>query len=307
MKIFQSFSAPALSQKIGYILAFCGAVAFSAKAIFVKLAYEYEVDSVSFLAIRMLFALPLYLLILAFSKKKIPERESITWLDWLGIIFFGLIGYYFASWLDFIGLQYVTASLERLILFTYPTFTLLISVIFLGQKIQKIQILAVLLTYSGISLAFINDLQLYEQKDVWTGASFILGSALVFAVYLNGTGKLIQKFGTLHYTTLSMTAAGVGVLVHTYFYNQLNIWDFKTEVYSLGALTGIFSTVISSFMFSAGIRRVGASNASLVGSIGPVSTIIMASIFLNEAITLPQIFGTVLVISGILTLSIYKK
>lgn len=218
-----------------------------------------------------------------------------------------MIGYYFASWLDFIGLQYVTASLERLILFTYPTFTLLISVIFLGQKIQKIQILAVLLTYSGISLAFINDLQLYEQKDVWTGASFILGSALVFAVYLNGTGKLIQKFGTLHYTTLSMTAAGVGVLVHTYFYNQLDIWDFKTEVYSLGALTGIFSTVISSFMFSAGIRRVGASNASLVGSIGPVSTIIMASIFLNEAITLPQIFGTVLVISGILTLSIYKK
>ncbi len=303
MKIFQAFN----SQKVGYLLAFWGSVAFSAKAIMVKLAYQYEVDSISFLTLRMLFALPIYLLILIFSKKQSLDNQDINKKDWFGIALFGLTGYYLASWLDFVGLQYVTASLERLILFTYPSFTLIISVIFLGERIRKIQIFALCLAYVGITLAFVNDLNLYDQTDVWTGSLFVLGSSLVFAIYLNGTGKLVKKFGTLRYTTLSMTSAGVGVLCHAFLENGLQIWAFSSEVYVLGVMTAIFSTVISSFMLSAGIRRVGANNASVIGSIGPVSTLMMAHIFLDEQITLPQIMGTILVIGGILALSLMKS
>ena len=163
------------------------------------------------------------------------------------------------------------------------------------------------LAYSGIILAFVNDLNLYDQKDVWTGGTFVLGSSLVFAVYLNGTGKLVQKFGTLRYTTLSMTAAGIGVLIHAFFQNGLKIWVFKSEVYALGVMTAVFSTVISSFLLAAGIRRIGANNASVIASIGPISTIVMANIFLDEQITGAQVIGTILVIAGILALSLTKN
>lgn len=295
-------------QLLAAVLVFFGALCFSAKAVFVKLAYQYEVDSISLLALRMLFSLPLFLLLAGWSlrnkKSKYAKPDN---REWLYIAALGILGYYLASMFDFLGLQYIGASLERLILFVYPTMVLILSAIFLRQPIQRDQYIALGLTYFGIALAFIGGIELNESKQLFLGGGLILLSAFIYACYLIGSGSLLPKVGTIRFTAYAMMAACFGVLVHHGLFYRWKLFHFAPEVYQWSIMMALFSTVLPSFLISEGIRLIGAGNAAIIGSVGPISTIVLAYLFLGERLSSWQWVGAALVISGVMWISLRKR
>ncbi len=290
------------------LLVFVGAVFFSTKAVMVKLAYRYGVDSLSLLTLRMLFALPLYLFIGRWYQRRQTQHQStISSGDWWRSILLGVCGYYLASFLDFEGLNYVSAGLERLILFMYPTLVILIQAVIWREPIRRIHLLALGLTYIGIALAFGQSLEVGDDAQIWLGGGLIFGAAFTYAIYIVGSGRLLPRIGTIRYTTISMSSACVAVILHHAIGYRLELFHFATEVYYLSVLMAAIATVLPSFMISEGIRIIGASNASIVGSVGPVSTIILAYFFLGETFRGWQIVGTGLVIGGIVLIALQAK
>ena len=288
------------------ILIFLGAICFSAKAIMVKLAYQYEIDSVSLLSLRMVFSVPLFLLILFLKNRRTQKQESIAKKDWFFILATGLCGYYVASLFDFLGLQYVTASMERIILFMYPTIVVLISALVFKEKINRTQVIALVLTYIGITVAFAESLSVENHPKYLLGAFFVFISSFTFAIYIVGSGQLLPRVGTVRFTSIAMVAAGAGILLHHAIWYQWDLFAFPTEVYQLAILMAVFSTVLPAFMVSEGIRIIGANNGAIIGSIGPISTIVLAYIFLDERLGWLQWLGTLLVIGGVLIISLQK-
>ena len=303
--------APSIDKKqylMAAVLVFLGAVFVSSKAVRVKLAYRYEVDSVSLLALRMLFSLPFYLLIAYRAERKGRlQGRRLTRRQWAETALYGILGYYLASLLDFIGLQYVTAGLERLILFIYPTLVLLISAFWLGKKVERNQYLAVLVTYSGIALAVLENVRLGAEPHFLLGSGLIFACALAFALYLIGSGQLLPLLGAWRYTSLAMTAAAAAVLIHHGLFYQWRLFHFPAPVYHLAMLMAIFATVLPSFLISEGIRVIGAGNAAIIGSVGPISTILLAEIFLDEHMSFLQWVGTLIVIGGVLIITLRRR
>ena len=292
---------------IGAVMVFWGAVLFSAKAVLIKLAYRYPVDAISLLTLRMLMALPFYIAVTVHLSIK-KKQPALKRKDYLSVMVLGMLGYYLASFFDFYGLKFITASLERLILFVYPTFVVLILAIVFKNKISRLQILAILMTYAGIFVILSNDLNMEDQKDIWLGGSLILLSALTFAIYLVGSGEIIPRLGSVRFTALAMSVSAICVIIHYLTSHSIaDIGDFNNEVYLLALTIALLSTVLPSFLLSEGILRIGSSNASIIGGIGPVSTIVLAYFFLDERITWMQIIGTLFVISGVLMISLKNK
>ena len=258
------------------LIAIVGIVLFSAKAIMVKLAYQYNVSSLHLLLFRMLFSLPFYLIILYFSKPF--SSEKVKKQDYLWLVLFGFIGYYLASYFDFLGLQYIKAGLERIILFIYPTLVLIIGRVFLKEKISSKQIIAILITYFGVIVTFSGELQ-YNGDHIFLGGFLIFLSALTYASYLVGSGWLIPKFGVLRFTSYAMIVSTICVIMHYLIVDRTNIFIYSYQVYVLGLMMAVLSTLIPSFLVSLAIKKIGASNFSIIGSIGPISTIILAYIF----------------------------
>lgn len=289
------------------MLVFFGSICFSAKAIMVKLAYQYEVDSVSLMTLRMIFSLPFFVAVAYFSNKKSTQKIQLQKRDWGLIALFGMSGFYVASLTDFIGLQYITASLERVILFTYPTLVVLISAIFLRRKIKRLELLALVLTYIGIGIALYENLKLPDGDDTILGCSLIFVAALAYAIYVTGSGQMLKKMGTLQYNSLAMIAACLAIIVHHAIAYNLALFDFEKEVYLLAFAMGVFSTVLASFLVMGGIRIIGASHAAIISSVGPISTIILAYIFLGERLSAVQWIGTLIVIAGVLTITLNKN
>ncbi len=290
------------------LLVFVGAILFSTKAILVKLGYRYDVDGVTLLALRMLFSLPLYIGALYWlNRQKQKQATNISRKEWFYAFLLGITGYYLASLMDFLGLQYISASIERLILFTYPTMVLIFSVIFFRQHIKGIQVFALLLTYLGITLALIDDVGWEANPKFFLGAFFVFLSAFFFALYILFGGQLVQKFGTLRFTATVMLSASVAVLSHHLIVNGWNFFDLPFPVYIYGLLMALFATFFPSFMVSEGLRQIGSSNTAIISSIGPVSTILLAYIFLEERLSNWQWLGTALVIAGVLVISLQKK
>ena len=222
--------------------------------------------------------------------------------QWLQLILLGLFGYYLSSWLDFEGLQYISAGLERLILFLYPTFVVLINTFFFRQKITGTQKIALTLTYTGIGIAYFGELSTdMSNPNFFWGSLLIFICAITYAVYLVGSGKLIPQIGASRFTVYSMLTATVCVFIH---FSLKNNWSVLHEggsrlwLYSL--LLGVIATVIPSFLISAGMKSIGSNNVAIISSIGPVSTIVQAHFVLGEKIFAAQIAGTVLVIAGVL-------
>ncbi len=288
----------------GVVLAILGIVLFSAKAILVKLAYQYNVTSIHLLLFRMLFSAPIYLLIAFYVKPLNPS--AIKKVDYVWIVFFGFIGYYLASYFDFVGLQYIKAGLERIILFVYPTLVLLISRIFLKTSITLKQLIAILITYIGVIITFWGEVQFEGEYVLWGGFLIFL-SALTYASYLVGSGWLIPKFGAVAFTAYAMLVSTVCIVLHYLIVDRTDFLVYSTEVHILGLLMAIFSTVIPSFLVSFAIKKMGASNFSILGSIGPISTIILAYLVLDEKLTIIQLVGTVVVIIGVGVISMKKK
>ncbi len=286
----------------GVLLVFFGALCFSTKGIFAKLAFEYGVDGLQILTLRMLFALPFYIVILIYEFRKSPAK--IEKKDWKDIITLGLIGYYLAALFDFLGLQYVSASLERNIIFTYPTFVLIMSKIFFKRKISNTQIMAVLLCYFGIILAFYSDKATYASSNLTKGTIFILLSSLTYALYLVKSDNLIKNIGTIKFTCISMIVSCIAVLIHYIIVHGFNFFSFPYQVYFLGIGVAIIATVLPSFLMTNGIRLIGSSNMAIIASIGPIATIFLSNYFLNETISLLHIIGTMFVLIGVILISI---
>lgn len=289
----------------GVLIGVLGIVLFSSKAVMVKLAYNYNVDAISLLLLRMLFSLPFYL-IMALSSRKKKSSVKVAKIDFLWILFFGFVGYYLASYFDFVGLTYIKASLERIILFLYPTIVLVFNKIFLKKKINKLQIGAIILTYLGIIMAFWDEVAI-SGINTYIGGFFILLSAITYASYLVGSGWLMPKFGVVKFTSYAMLVSCFCVFIHFSLTSNGIILGHSWQVYFLGLLIAVFATVIPSYLVSASIKMISSSNFAIIAGIGPISTIILASIFLNEKLTLLQFFGALIVIIGIFLVSSKKR
>ncbi len=289
----------------GILLGILGIVLFSSKAVMVKLAYQYDVDALSVLLLRMLFSFPFYLVIaIIYSRKK--SEVSILRKDYAWVLFFGFLGYYLSSYFDFVGLEYISASLERIILFLYPTMVLVFNKIFLKKPITHIQIIAIALSYLGIIVAFWGEAAV-TGKEAFIGGILILLCAITYATYLVGSGWLIPKLGVVRFTSYAMLVSCVCVFIHYGVFSKTNILNLSWQVYLLGFLIAIFATVIPSYLVSEAINRINSSNFAVISGIGPISTIVLASIFLNEHLTLMQWIGAFGVIVGIWLVSIKKK
>lgn len=288
----------------GILLGLLGIVLFSSKAVMVKLAYEYHVDALSMLLLRMLFAFPFYIVIALLYRNK-KSKEDITRKDYTWVFVFGFVGYYLASYFDFVGLTYIKASLERIILFLYPTIVLVLNRLFLKKPISKLQKGAILLTYLGIVIAFWDEVSI-SGNTTYIGGAFILLSAITYASYLVGSGWLIPKFGVVKFTSYAMLISCFCVFVHYSLMSEASILGHTWQIYLLGFLIAIFATVIPSYLVSISIKMINSSNFAIVAGAGPISTIILAAIFLNEKLTLLQLFGALIVVIGILLVSLKK-
>lgn len=289
---------------LGIFLGVLGVILFSSKAVMIKLAYNYKVDAITMLLLRMLFSFPFYVVIAYLYRNEINEVK-ITKKDYYWVVFFGVIGYYLASYFDFIGLTYITASLERIILFVYPTIVILLNRFFLKQPVTKVQGIAICLSYIGIIIAFSSEVEV-SGSSAYLGGFFILLSAITYASFLVGSGWLIPKFGVVKFTAFAMLVSCLCVFIHFSFIGKTDLFNLQWQVYVLGALIAVFATVIPSFLISTSIKIISSSNFAIVAGIGPISTIILASFFLNERLTLVQFFGALLVLVGIV-ISALKK
>jgi len=291
----------------GFLWAVLGTILFSTKAILIKLCFKTtNIDASSLLMLRMLFALPFYAAAMwyYFANQQLKKVKASTYFA-AGLI--GLLGYYVSSLFDFIGLQYVSASIERIILFIYPTLAVLLNLLIFKVAITKRQWLAILITYIGIGLAYWGELnQIPDTKMFFFGTWMILICAITFAFYLVGSGKIIPKIGAPQFTSLSMLAASVGIFIHYFVTHQQGIASivdmpilYSSSVWLVIALA-IIGTVIPSFLMSGGMKRIGSNDLAIITSIGPVSTLFQARWILNEAFSWEQILGTVFVVLGVI-------
>lgn len=282
-----------------------GAVLFSCKAIVIKLAYQYEITSISLLGLRMAFSLPLFLLIGYFRRERSSTNGPLSMGDAGIILLLGVFGYYAASYTDFLGLQFLSAGMERLILFVYPTMVLILQRIIFKTRIQPLQWLATLLCYAGIALAF-------SSSDFTVGNQFSLGAALVFlsaflySFYVIGSGKLAPRLGTVRFTSLALVGASIAVLIHVYVSGN-TLFGYPAPLYIYGITLAVFCTVIPSYLVTEGVRRIGANDAAILGAVGPVATIVLEYFILGESLNLVQGLGAALVIIGVVIIGRSKK
>ncbi len=291
---------------IGILLLVLGNIAFSGKAVIIKLAYRHQIDAYSLLALRMLFSAPFYLVLLIAQKLR-PDAKRIDLQQWLKISALGIIGYYAASLLDFLGLQYITASMERLILYLYPTVVLVLSWLIFKQKITRTQYWALLITYAGVLLTFSGEAFAGTQRNLRLGAMLIFACAFVYAIYVVFTGKMVRQVGTWQFTCHAMLAATVAVVLQGWFHNGLSVFNYPREVYHLSLWLAVVATVLPTFMVAEGLRRVGANDGAVIGFIGPISTIVLGSVLLDEPITSMQLLGTAVVGVGVLMISVKRQ
>jgi drug/metabolite transporter (DMT)-like permease len=280
---------------LGLVLAACGAIAFSGKAIIVKLGYRYGVDAVTLIMFRMLFALPVFVLMAWWAGRGKP---GLDWAQWRGVVFLGVTGYYLSSFLDFLGLQYISASLERLILYLNPTLVMLMGLVIFRRRVGPLQVLGTLISYGGIVLVFGQELQIQGQ-EVFLGGALVFASALTYAVYLVYSGEFVQRLGSLRLVGLASTVACLCCIVQFLLLRPLSAADVPTEVIWLSLLNALACTVAPVLMVMMAIERIGAALTAQVGMIGPMVTLTLGAWILGERITAWVLLGTMLVVSGV--------
>jgi drug/metabolite transporter (DMT)-like permease len=283
----------------GLSLAIVGAILFSAKAIVAKLIYRYQVDAVTLIAFRMLFSLPVFAAIAIWQAWRHPPLCAA---DRWRLLALGLVGYYLSSFLDFLGLQYISAGLERLILFLTPSFVLFIHVLWFKRQIRPVEYVSLLIAYLGIVLVFLHDLS-FNGQQVILGAGLVLGSAIAYATYLIQSGEMVARIGSLRLVSYAMCVSSVACIAQFFLLRPASMLIQPAPVLSLSVVNAIVCTVFPVFLTMFAVKRIGAPSASQAGMIGPVSTLILGTVFLNEAISSWQIAGASLVIFGMYLLS----
>jgi drug/metabolite transporter (DMT)-like permease len=277
------------------MLALVGAIGFSGKAIIVKLAYRYGVDAVTLIMYRMLFAMPLFVGMAWWAGRGKP---ALSGKDWLGVIGLGFTGYYLASFLDFLGLAYISASLERLILYLNPTFVMAMGWLMYQRKVRPLQMLGMAISYGGVLLVFGMELTA-QGADAALGALLVFGSALSYAMYLVYSGELVHRLGALRLVGLASSFACVLCIGQFLLLRPLSAAAVAPEVIWLSVLNASACTVMPVLMVMMAIERLGASLASQAGMVGPMATIAMGALLLGEPFTVWVALGTALVIAGI--------
>jgi len=292
--------SPAPHVASGLLLASAGAVAFSAKAILIKVAYRYDVDAITLLMYRMLFALPLFLALAwwASSRQDAQARLVLKRRDWLGVLGLGFTGYYLASSLDFLGLQYITASLERLILYLNPTLVLALGWVLYQRRVTGLQMLAMAVSYVGVLLVFGHEVG-FQGPDAALGALLVFGSAVTYAVYLVYSGEMVKRLGSLRLVSLSSIVACVLCLLQFLVLRPLDAALVVPEVIWLSLLNALLCTVAPMVMVMMAIERIGAGLTAQTGMIGPMSTIILGVLILDEPFNSWVLAGTTLVVLGV--------
>jgi len=287
---------------VGLALAVAGAVAFSGKAILAKLMYRHGVDAVQVLFWRMLLALPLFLALAWWAGRGKP---AFTRREWMSIVGLGFCGYYLASMLDFLGLQYITASLERLILYLNPTLVLLLSIVLGKVKMSARQAAAMALSYAGVLVVFGQELR-FEGAHVALGSALVFGSAVSYAVYLVASGEVVQRLGALRLTGAATSVACVFAIVQLFVLREPAAALVPVPVIWLSLANAIFTTFAPVVMVMMAIERIGAPLAAQCGMVGPMSTILLGVVLLGEPFTGLVVAGTVLVLCGVWLLAKWR-
>ena len=286
----------------GFVMAILGAVAFSGKAIIVKLAYRYGVDAVTLIMYRMLFALPMFLLLSWWSGRGKP---ALTRRDWLVVSGLGFSGYYLASFLDFAGLQYITAGLERLILYLNPTLVLALGVVLFKQKVTRRQLISLAVSYCGVLLVFGHEVTLLG-RDVALGAALVFASMVSYALYLVYSGEEVKRLGALRLTGIATSIACVLCIAQFFVLRPVSAMAVAPEVIWLSVLNATLCTFCPVLLVMMAIERIGAPMTTQVGMFGPLSTILMGVVILGEPFTAWIAAGTVLVLAGIWLLAKWR-
>lgn len=282
----------------GIALALFGAIAFSGKAIIVKLGYRYGADAITLLALRMLVALPFFAL-MAWWVRRDRQRFRLRGSDRWKVIGLGFSGYYLASFLDFAGLHYITATLERLILYLTPTLVLLIGVVLFRRRPAARQLLALAISYCGVALAFAHDLGVGGDA-IALGAALVFLSALSYAIYLVGSGEVVARIGAMRLTAYASAVAAGFCLLHFFLSRPWHsLFELPAGIYWLSLLNGTLCTVLPVLATMMAVQRLGSAMASQIGMVGPVSTIVMSVLILGEPMGPWQVAGTVLVVLGV--------
>lgn len=293
--------APSPRLASGLALAILGAVAFSGKAIIVKLAYRHGVDAVTLLMLRMAMALPFFVLMAWWAGR---TRDGVAPVrmhgrDWLGIVWLGFTGYYLASFLDFAGLAYISASFERLILYLNPTLVVLLGAVLYRRTISAYQWLGLAISYGGVLLVFGHEANL-SGEGVWLGSALVFGSAVSYALYLSYSGEMVRRLGALRLVGWASAVACVLCIVQFLVLRPVaGLWELAPQVWTLSVINASACTVVPVVLVMLGIERLGAGLAAQVGMVGPMSTLMMAAVFLDEPLTAWVLGGTVLVMAGV--------
>ena len=286
---------PASKFSSGLLLAAAGSIAFSGKAIIVKLAYLHGVDAITLVMLRMLFALPFFIAMAWWAGR---HQAPLTRNDWLGVLGLGFLGYYLSSYLDFLGLQYISASFERLILYLNPTLVLVLGWVLYKRKITYRQGMAMALSYSGVLLVFGHEVSLVGD-NIALGAILVFGSAITYAIYLTYSGELVQRLGSLRLAGLATTVACFFCILQFVLLKPVAALNVVPEVIWLSMLNATVCTVLPVLLIMMAIERIGPGLTSQIGMIGPLSTLTMGAFFLNETFNLWILMGTVLVLGGV--------
>ena len=284
------------------MFAIAGTLGFSFKAILIKLAYAWHpADATTLLALRMLYAAPFFLVMAWAARSATPiARGDVLQLLWLGFI-----GYYLASLLDFLGLEYITASLERLVLYLYPTMVVLLSALLFKRRIGRREGIALVLSYAGIVFVFWSDFRVGgDARALAVGGGLVFASAFCYAVYLVSAGGIIGRLGSMRFIAWAMIASTFFVLAQFVATRPLAALDVPLRIHAIVLAMAIFATVLPTWLVAEAIRRIGANQTSLVGSLGPVFTIGLGAMILGEPVHAIQLAGASLVLAGVLLVSL---
>lgn len=280
----------------GIVMAGIGSMLFSGKAVLVKLAFGYGANAETLLALRMLMALPLFWTVYWWEARRKP-MSPITWIDRAKIFFLGFLGYFLSSYIDFLGLQYISVGLERIVLYLTPTIVLLISYFALNKAISKMQWYALVVGYLGVFVVFIQDAS-SGGAYAWLGMALVFGSACSYAAYMIGAGEMVKRVGSVRLVVLASSASTVLSILQSSLYNPSAVFEQANQVYWLSLLNASLCTVIPMLLIMIAINRIGSPLVAQAGILGPVSTIFLGYFILSEPITWLQIAGMTLVIAA---------
>jgi len=294
----------------GIALALIGVVAFSVRPVLIKLAYAYVTDPVTLIALRMVFSLPFFLATAVWMRFRTAKNGAVqaplTRRDWRSVFILGFLGYYLSSFLDFLGLQYISAGLGRLMLFLYPTITVLLSALFLGKYVSRRDIVALVISYAGLALVLSQGFS-GENRNLALGALLVFGAAVSYAVYLVNSSQVVQRIGSMRFTAYATSVASLLCIVQFLLLRPLSALDLPLQVYGLAIAMAVGCTVLPVFVTSEALRRIGANHVAIIGAAGPATTIFLGWLGLEESMTPLQIAGAVLVLAGVLLVTTKPK